>query len=239
MQNNPTQPIPNPTVSCGLATASLVCGICGLILGPLTGIPGVITGYMALARIKKSGGTLQGHDMAVAGLIMGYLFTVIAVVVIPILAMAGFTAGNAAIQKARKITCLATATALESSINIYYSEYGSMPQGGNSDVTVKTDTDTVLLKELLGAGAVRNTRAIEFLSVRDGKNKKNGLIFGPGGGSVVGLCDPWGGGYHVRMDLDGDEKLDVNGEALGGRRVAVWSDGPDRMAGTKDDVKTC
>lgn len=46
------------------------------------------------------------------------------------------------------------------------------------------------------------------------------------------------GGYKVRLDLDSDEKLDVSGETLDNRRVAVWSDGPDRKAETKDDVKT-
>jgi len=42
----------------------------------------------------------------------------------------------------------------------------------------------------------------------------------------------------VRLDLDDDEKLDINGESLVNRRVAVWSDGPDRKAETNDDVKT-
>ncbi|MEO5713211.1 MAG: DUF4190 domain-containing protein [Luteolibacter sp.] len=236
MQNNPPQApaIPNPTASCGLATASLVCGICGVILGPLTGIPAIITGHMALGRIKRSGDVLQGHGMAIAGLIMGYIFTTL----IPILAVASVAAGNAAIKQARRTSCLATAMALESSVNNFYSEYGSMPRDGSSDVTVKTDTDTAVLKELLGVDGLRNTRGIKFLSRKDGWEKGDALIYDPSGGSVLGLYDPWGGGYQVRLDLDGDEKLDVIGEVLDGRRVAVWSDGPDRKAGTKDDVKT-
>ncbi len=83
-----------------------------------------------------------------------------------------------------------------------------------------------------------NTRGVKFLSVKEGKDGKNGLIYGADGSSVLGLYDPWGGGYRIRMDLDYDDKLDVNGEVLGDRKVAVWSDGPDRKAGTKDDIKT-
>ena len=229
--------MPNSTASCGLATASLVCGICGVFLGPLTGIPAIITGHMALGRIRKSGGILQGNGLAIAGLVLGYIFTAIFVVILT-LALAGFTAGHSAIQKARKITSLATATALESAVNNFYTEYGSMPQNGKSDATVTTDVDSAILEELLGLNTTLNTRGVKFLSVKEGKDRKNGLIYGTGGGSVLGLYDPWGGGYKIRMDLDYDEKLDVNGEVLDGRRVAVWSDGPDRKPGTKDDVRT-
>ncbi len=224
---------------CGLATASLVCGICSAFLGPLTGIPAVITGHMALGRIKKSGGALQGHGMALAGLILGYVFSALFVIV-ALLAAAGFAAGNAAIVKARKVTALAMATAIESSVNSFYTEYGSMPVNGEQDVTVQTDSSTDLLNVLLGKDKRLNTRAIKFLSVREGRANKNGLVYGSDG-SVVGLYDPWGGPYKVRLDLDYDEKLVVkleNEESLDNRRVAVWSDGPDRRAGTEDDVKT-
>jgi hypothetical protein len=234
MQNTSSPPTPNSTASCGLATASLVCGICGVFLGPLTGIPAIITGHMALGRIRKSGSILQGNGLAIAGLILGYIFTAIFVA----LATAGFAEGNSAIQKARKFTCLATATALESAVNNFYTKYGSLPQNGESDATVTTDVDSAILEELLGLNITLNTRGVKFLSVNEGKGRKNGLIYGTSGSSVLGLYDPWGGGYKIRMDLDYDEKLDVNGEVLDGRRVAVWSDGPDRKPRTKDDVKT-
>jgi competence protein ComGC len=59
----------------GLALASMILGICGLVLclGPLAGIPGVICGHMAHSRIKLSGGTMSGAGQATAGLVMGYL----------------------------------------------------------------------------------------------------------------------------------------------------------------------
>jgi hypothetical protein len=238
MQNHQTTSIIGPATSCGLATASLVCGICGFILGPFTGIPAIITGHMALGRIKKSEGVLQGHGTAIAGLILGYIFTAIFVIILPILSFAGYAAGNAAIERSRRVTALATSTALETAVNDYFTEYGSLPYDGESDVTVQTDTDTKLLSVLLGLENKLNTRSVKFLSVREGRSKKNGLIYNTTGDKVVGLFDPWGGGYKVRLDLDHDEKLELNREALNNRRVAVWSDGPDRTAGTKDDIKT-
>lgn len=53
----------------GLAIASLICGIVGCIPG--LGIAAVVTGHMALGRIKISG--QGGRGMAIAGLILGYL----------------------------------------------------------------------------------------------------------------------------------------------------------------------
>ena len=61
--------------SSGLALASMILGICGIVLclGPLAGIPAVICGHKAQSRIKQSGGTMSGAGQAIAGLVMGYL----------------------------------------------------------------------------------------------------------------------------------------------------------------------
>jgi prepilin-type N-terminal cleavage/methylation domain-containing protein len=170
--------------------------------------------------------------------------------IIAVLAAAGFAAGNAAILRARKVTALATATAIESAVNNFYNEYGSMPKNGDQDATVETDNDIEFLNVLLGlegtGSNILNTRSIRFLSVREGKGNKNGLVYNTGGSTVKGLYDPWGGPYNVRLDLDYDEKLTVKPKAgtqvtLNGRRVAVWSDGQDGVDTTgksADDVKT-
>jgi prepilin-type N-terminal cleavage/methylation domain-containing protein len=175
----------------------------------------------------------------------------VVIAIIAVLAAAGFAAGNAAIQKARKTTCLSTATAIETAVNNFYTEYGSMPKDGDSDTTVKTDTDNAFLKVLLGledtGSSVLNTRAIKFLQVKEGKAKKNGLIYSSNGSDVTGLFDPWGGAFNVMLDLDYDEKITVEPAAggsttLNARRVAVWSNGADGVKGTggksADDVKT-
>lgn len=56
----------------GQALASLICGIAGFLgFGLLTGIPAVICGHLALARIKY-GRAVKGRGMAITGLVMGY-----------------------------------------------------------------------------------------------------------------------------------------------------------------------
>ena len=176
----------------------------------------------------------------------------VVIAIIAVLAAAGFAAGNFAIQKAKRVTALSTATALETAINSFYTEYGTMPVDGDADKSVKTNSaeGVTLLKVLLGLEGtgtnVLNIRGVKFLSVKEGKGNRNGLIYNSDGTSVEGLYDPWGGGYFVQMDLDYDEKVtaNVSGKStnLNGRRAAVWSLGADAVSGTGgtagDDVKT-
>jgi hypothetical protein len=80
------------------------------------------------------------------------------------------------------------------------------------------------------------------LSVREGKNRKNGLIHSQSGDSVEGLFDPWGNPYTVILDTDDDEflrfKIAGKDVKLNGRRVSVFSPGADRKEGTDDDIRT-
>jgi len=181
----------------------------------------------------------------------------VVIAIIAVLAGLSTSAALSAIQKAKKTTCLATCVALESAVNNFFTEYGSMPTTSTStaDIAVKTDnggTGKDLLTILLGLETVTNTRAVRFLTVKEGKankngsNPKNGLIFADAT-TVKGLYDPWGGGYNVIMDLDFNEQLSVKPKAaaaavpLNGRRCAVWSDGADGVTATgkiTDDVKT-
>lgn len=73
MNPPPMSPAP-PAKSSGLAIASLVLGILAIVLclGPLTGIPAIICGHMALSRIRNSNGLLSGKGMATTGLVVGY-----------------------------------------------------------------------------------------------------------------------------------------------------------------------
>jgi prepilin-type N-terminal cleavage/methylation domain-containing protein len=174
----------------------------------------------------------------------------VVIAIIAVLAGVGFSAGGSAIQKAKKTTCLAAAVSIESAVNNFYTEYGSMPSAGTGDTTVKTDGAGInLLKTLLGMDTVLNPRSIKFLSAKEGKANKNGLIYDASGNNITGMFDPWGGSYNVILDLDYDEKLvgvkpKGTGSAaatLNGRRVAVWSDGADGVSATgkaADDVKT-
>ena len=172
--------------------------------------------------------------------------------IIAVLAAAGFAAGNSAITKARKLTCQASTTALESAVNNFFTEYGSMPIDGSEDKETDTKTDVAMLKVLLGAdedtSPPKNARAVRFLSVKEGKSNKGGMMYQTGSSNVpTGLFDPWGGPFHLMMDLDYDEQIKVkttskgsSDKTLNGRRVAVWSLGADYKSDNNpsDDVMT-
>lgn len=64
-----------PRSTNGMAVASLVLGIIGLVFCGLTSIPGVILGHIALNRIKKTGE--EGSGMAIGGLVTSYITVVI------------------------------------------------------------------------------------------------------------------------------------------------------------------
>ena len=62
----------------GLSIASLVCGILSLLTfcfcgGLFFGLPAVICGHMALGQLKAGSQQQDGHGLAMAGLICGYI----------------------------------------------------------------------------------------------------------------------------------------------------------------------
>jgi Domain of unknown function (DUF4190)/Domain of unknown function (DUF1707) len=67
----PYQPYVQPRPNEGLAQASLILGILTPFCG-ITSIPAIITGHLALSRIRETGAA--GRGMAIAGLVIGYLY---------------------------------------------------------------------------------------------------------------------------------------------------------------------
>jgi Domain of unknown function (DUF4190) len=223
-----------PTASSGLAIVSLICGIGSVIFGPLTGIPAIITGHIALGKIKKSGGVLQGRGLAITGLILGYVLTVLTVIVIA-LAYSGI---RSAVNKAHNVQTRHAATEIDVAIKNFFDEYGALPSNATSDATFCSNKDIAMFAALLGDDTTLNPKSIQFLSMRVGKDMKNGIIYDASGTSIIGIFDPWGGAYNVRLDLDYDDQIEVNGETIKGLRAAVWSNGPDMKDGTSDDIKS-
>lgn len=66
---------PKPAIASSAATTSLVLGILAPFTCLLTALPAAIFGHVALSKIKKPELHLVGKGRAVAGLILGYLFT--------------------------------------------------------------------------------------------------------------------------------------------------------------------
>jgi len=77
-------PIHQAPPNSGLAIASLVTGILSWVLVPILGaIIAVVTGHLAKREIRQSNGRLSGDGMATAGLILGYVNLLLALVTCP------------------------------------------------------------------------------------------------------------------------------------------------------------
>jgi hypothetical protein len=66
-------------VTSKLAIWALVCGCLSLLCGIFASVPAIILGHMGLSEIKKNP-ALQGRGMALAGMILGYVFTTLIVI---------------------------------------------------------------------------------------------------------------------------------------------------------------
>src|SRR3954451_23849467 len=63
-----------PPPTSGAATASLVLGICGLVVCPFVcSVLALVFGYQAREQIDESDGQLGGRSSAVAGIVLGWV----------------------------------------------------------------------------------------------------------------------------------------------------------------------
>jgi prepilin-type processing-associated H-X9-DG protein len=122
----PRTPMPKKQTP-GIAIASLICGILSWVcVGLLAAIPAVITGHMALGRIKRSAGALGGRGLAIAGLILGYT----SIVALAVLLVLFFTLVVPAIkEESSKADCMANLKMIGAACNAYAAEHnGAFPE---------------------------------------------------------------------------------------------------------------
>lgn len=70
----------------GKAITSLVFGL--MLFVPMAFIAAIIFGHLALSEIRKSGGRLKGEGLAMAGLVLGYVWVAVIPVILIIAAIA-------------------------------------------------------------------------------------------------------------------------------------------------------
>lgn len=193
------------------------------------------------------------HPCGARGFTLIELLVVMAI--IAVLASAGFAVGNKAFQQARKTMALRVCTGIEFGVNNFFTEYSTLPTAESDDVELKTDAAAgldfirILLANEPQGATMMNSKGIKFLEVKQGKANKDGLMYNTDGTQIEGLFDPWGGPYHVILDADYDEQIQVQPKAaaavktLNGRRVLAWSNGADgaqegSVGKVMDDVTT-
>lgn len=101
------------------AVISLVCGL--LFFIPLAFLAAIIFGHLGLSEIRKSAGRLKGEGLAIAGLILGYLWIagipmllIVAAIAIPNLLRARIAANEAsAVAMVRTVAAAETTYAVE------------------------------------------------------------------------------------------------------------------------------
>lgn len=164
----------------------------------------------------------------------------VVIAIIAVLASAGFAVGPAMINKAKRTSAQATAGSIAQAVENFYTEYSALPDPATNSSDTEFDTSQAsgvkLLEILAGIDVTQNPRKMRFLSAKEARNGKDGIVYGSGGTSISKMTDPWGQPYYIRLDYDYDEKMTVDpagsapSSTLNGRRVAVYSIGADKVA---------
>lgn len=157
----------------------------------------------------------------------------VVIAIIAVLAAAGFSVGPAMMNRAKKLSSQASATALASAVEQFYTEYSALPDPGSntSDAEYSTsESNGVRLLEILTGidNGDQNARKIRFLTAKEANNSKDGIVYGGNGDRIEKMVDAWGQPFFIRLDYDYDERIMVNPQGspavnLNGRRVAVYS----------------
>jgi prepilin-type processing-associated H-X9-DG protein len=104
----------------GLAIASLVLGILGLVTFGLTGIVGIVLGIIALVKVGHSQGRLKGSGLAIAGIcVSGFML-----LILPVMAAMLLPALAKAKQRAQAINCMNNVKQLNLALIMYASDHG-------------------------------------------------------------------------------------------------------------------
>ena len=172
----------------------------------------------------------------------------VVVVIIAVLASIGFAVSLGALQRARMVTSLSSATNVANAVEAFYSEYNLLPApvAGAPDAdntpAYKTDAnDGIDILEVLSRleadnDDMQNERKINFLSLKEAdKGNRDGIVFNSTGDAVTGLFDAWGQPFYMVIDYDYDGRLDFDVETTGysynvklnNKHIAVYSLGAD------------
>jgi len=113
--------------SSGLAIAGLVCAIIGIVpgVGIVLAIIGLILGIVALKKIDRSKGKIQGRGVSIAAISVGGTLTAVWILIMPAIMIPAFIRSAA---EAKKCSTMANMQVIETALEMYEIENGNYPQ---------------------------------------------------------------------------------------------------------------
>ncbi len=104
----------------GLAVTSLVLGICSVFCACLTGIAAIITGHISLSRANRDPLKYGGKGLAIAGLCLGYFFSLFGTAIQAGLLLPALAKGKA---RAQQVACVNNLKQIAMSARIYADDH--------------------------------------------------------------------------------------------------------------------
>lgn len=110
--------------TCGLAIASMVMGLLCLtcILWPLFALPAVICGIVALVKISKNKPCLKGTGLAITGIVIPAMMTLLIPVIALLLAIMMPAVSRAKVVAERTV-CMTNLSGLSTAMMVYRNDY--------------------------------------------------------------------------------------------------------------------
>lgn len=140
---------------------------------------------------------------------------------------------------------LGIATTIEEAVGYFEGEYGGLPEVGSTAFDADDKEGRLLATILRGLeadnGRMQNPRKIPFLGIETANSRgEGGLLYGKGA-EVLGIHDVWGEPFEILLRKPGERGITLvhrGKTVMIERPVVVFSKGKDRIAGTRDDVRT-
>jgi prepilin-type processing-associated H-X9-DG protein len=137
-------PVATPARTSGMAIASLVLGILGMFSCGVTALVGLILGFVAMGKVKRSNGTITGHGIALAGTIVSAIFLLFTV---PMGAAIFLPALAKAKARAQSVQCMNNVHRLDIAIQSYAAEHdGQFPYATNWCDAIESKTSSPAFK---------------------------------------------------------------------------------------------
>lgn len=130
-ERSPQAPPPPPSgekPTSGLAIASLVCGVAGILFCGLPSVAGLVLGIVAMKKISASDGRLGGHGLALAGTIVSAVMIFIGLFMTAVWAAMLMPALARARGEARKAACLNNIKNIGTGMAMYQNDHGQWPE---------------------------------------------------------------------------------------------------------------